>query len=70
MPPTMPLGVGCIENWAGALHSEAVSCMLPVSLEIKMEMAVNYCSLRYSAGSCLGDADVVDAFERLPLQGR
>jgi hypothetical protein len=28
-----------MENWAGALHSEAVSCMLPVGPETEMEIA-------------------------------
>ena len=38
MAPATPLGERCIENWARALRSEAVSCMLPVGPETKMEI--------------------------------
>jgi hypothetical protein len=33
------IGQRRMENWAGALHSEAVSCMLPVGPETEMEIA-------------------------------
>jgi hypothetical protein len=36
--PATPLGERCIENWAGALHSEAVRYMLPVVPQTKMEI--------------------------------
>ena len=40
MAPATPLGERCIENWAGALRTAAVSCMLPVGPETKMEIPV------------------------------
>lgn len=41
MAAARPLGEQCIENWAEALRSEAVSCMLPVGPETKMEIPVD-----------------------------
>ena len=38
MAATTPLGEGCIENRARALHSEAVRCMLAAGPETKMEI--------------------------------
>jgi hypothetical protein len=52
MASTTPLGERWTENWTGALHSEAVSCMLPVGRKTKMEIPVR-AVLNHEALGCL-----------------
>ncbi len=54
MAPATPLGERCIENWAEALHSGAVSCMLPVGPESKMEIPANFVLVPDSASWSVG----------------